>query len=160
MYPVMDLKFLLILSMLMCLIPRRKHIHVTSVFKVQLGTEENWGISDIMAEDVKKTFYKKSSWVFPNTLQRTPVCSLLLLLSEKWDLIGRSACNEAKNLLNFLSTSVRSKGGPAIHLGTIDFRNWISEQYNWNYMQLTIILLRPIVRAKLRWKGLQNGSIS
>lgn len=51
------------------------------------------------------------------------IYSLLLLLYEKLDLIRIFACNEAMTLLKFLTTTVRSKGAPAIHLGTIDFRN-------------------------------------
>lgn len=42
--------------MLMCLIPHRKHIHLTSIFKVPLKKGENWGISETMADEVKKIF--------------------------------------------------------------------------------------------------------
>lgn len=42
--------------MLMCLIPYRKHTHLISIFKFPLKKDINWGISDTMADEVKKIF--------------------------------------------------------------------------------------------------------
>lgn len=92
-----------------------------------------------------------------------PIFRLLLLLQEKLELIGIFLCNEAKNL-NFLTTSVGLEDSPAIHLGTVHFRNYFKAiQLKLHAYGVYLTLLRAIVCAKFQWKKalkLQNILIS